>query len=82
MSSASFTPSLARTSVAMNGLMYGRTRTCSAIASATLGSACPMFTPISWLLKSRYRLPSTVKNSQPRADATAMGRVDPCCCQS
>jgi hypothetical protein len=37
----------------MNGLMYGSTRACSAIASATRGSACPMFTPISWLLKSR-----------------------------
>src|SRR5262245_63308579 len=41
-----------------------------------------MFTPISWLLKSRYRLPSTVKNSQPLAEATGIGRVEPCCCQS
>ena len=50
---ASFAPSRARTSVAMNGLAYGSLAACSWMACTTRGSPCPMFTHINWLLKSR-----------------------------
>ena len=53
VTSASFAPSRARGSVAMNGLAYGSRAACSWIARTTRGSVCPMFTHINWLLKSR-----------------------------
>ena len=58
-SSAIFCPSSARSSYAMNGEMYARRSACRCIASVTRRSPWPMFTPISWLLKSMKRLPST-----------------------
>ena len=50
---ASFSPSSARVSNAMNGEMYGSVSPCFAIASITRLSPWPMFTPISCELKSR-----------------------------
>ena len=41
--------------------MYGSFSPCFAIASITRLSPWPMLTPINWLLKSRYRVPSVVK---------------------
>ena len=53
VSSASFAPSRARGSVAMNGLAYASVAACSAMALTTRSSPWPMFVHISWLLKSR-----------------------------
>src|SRR4029450_5098502 len=44
----------------------------------TRSSPCPMFTHISWLLKSRYRFPSGVQNQQPFAPATGIGSTFDC----
>src|SRR5262245_64823961 len=57
----------------MNGEMYGSFSAWRAIASATRLSPWPMFTPISWELKSRYRLPSASQKETPSARSTAIG---------
>src|SRR5688500_5176483 len=43
------------------------------MAFTTFGWECPMFVHMSWLLKSRYRLPSVVQKWTPFARATGMG---------
>ena len=58
--SASFAPSLARISVANAGWTYWSLVAWATIASMTRRSPWPMFTDISWLLKSRMRCPSGV----------------------
>jgi hypothetical protein len=60
MISASFWPSRARISVAKAGWTNWSFCACSLIASMTRRSLCPMFTDISWLLKSMIRCPSGV----------------------
>src|SRR4026209_1061431 len=48
------------------------------MASMTFGCPWPMFTHISWLLKSRYSLPSGVQKYEPLAPATGIGSTLPC----
>ncbi len=80
--SASLAPRRARGSVAMNGLAYASVAACSWIAAMTRGWPWPMFVHISWLLKSRKRLPSGVQNHEPFAPATGMGSALPCAVHS
>ena len=75
---ASFTPSRARASVAMNGFAYASVAACSWIARMTAGCPCPMLLHINWLLKSRYRLPSGVQKYTPSARATGIGSIVDC----
>ena len=58
--SASFAPRSARGAVAMNGFANASVDSCSWIARMTRSSPWPMFTDMSWLLKSMKRLPSGV----------------------
>src|ERR687896_181506 len=48
------------------------------MASMTFGWPCPTFVHISWLLKSRYRLPSGVQKYTPLAPATGIGSTFDC----
>ena len=58
--SASLAPSRARGSVAKAGWTYWSLGAWAAMASITRRSPWPMFTDMSWLLKSMIRLPSGV----------------------
>src|SRR3954471_19142386 len=52
------------------------------MALTTLGSEWPMLTHISWLLKSRKRLPSGVQKYTPLARATGIGSTAACAAYS
>ena len=78
VTSASFAPRRARGSVAMNGLAYASDAAWSWMARITFGWPCPMLVHISWLLKSRNRLPSGVQKYTPSARAIGIGSTADC----
>ena len=77
MISASFWPRRPRISVAKAGWTYWSFVACSVIASMTRRSPWPMFTDISWLLKSRIRSPSGGYSQTPSARSTTIGSTAP-----